>query len=58
MVFDQNGFIWKLKLPNLEQELVMEVNAGKLMDLATSTKVNAAVTIGEDGALRLWDYVN
>mmetsp|Transcript_16248 Transcript_16248/g.13872 ORF Transcript_16248/g.13872 Transcript_16248/m.13872 type:complete len:351 (-) Transcript_16248:313-1365(-) len=35
----------------------METNSGKLMDLAVSNRVNAAVTIGEDGAVRLWDYV-
>lgn len=34
----------------------METNSGKMMDLVVSSRVNAAVSIGEDGALRLWDY--
>ena len=57
LLFDTNGYIWKLTLPNLDQELVMETNSGKLMDLAVSNRINAAVTIGEDGAVRLWDFV-
>ena len=62
LVFDKTGFIWKINIPDLEtqeieKEVVMETNSGKLMDLAVSNRVNAAVTIGEDGAVRLWDYV-
>lgn len=58
LIYDANGKIWKLKLPSFEQELVLDTNAGKMMDLCLSNQVNAAVTIGEDGAVRLWDYVN
>lgn len=57
LVFDKTGFIWKLSLPDFDQEVIMETNAGKMMDLAVSNRVNAAVTIGEDGCVRLWDYV-
>lgn len=33
-------------------------NSGSLNDLVVSDTMNCAVTIGEDGAVRLWDYVN
>lgn len=36
----------------------MNTNAGKILDMALSPLNNSAVTIGEDGAVRLWDYVN
>lgn len=36
----------------------MNTNAGPILDMAVSPLNNSAVTIGEDGAVRLWDYVN
>jgi len=46
-------------LPDFEKkEIVFRTNAGKLYDLATAPTFNAAITAGEDGVVRLWDYVN
>ena len=58
LVYDTHGIIWRLSLPDFEQRIVMETNAGKMMDLCLSNHVNAAVSVGEDGAVRLWVYVN
>jgi len=58
LVYDTHGVVWRLTLPTFEQQAVMETNAGKMMDLCLSNHVNAAVSVGEDGAVRLWDYAN
>ena len=49
--------MWKLQLPNFKQELIFKTNSGKIMDLAVSGTDYASVSIGEDGALRVWDYI-
>ena len=36
----------------------MITNSGSLNDVSVSDTLNCAVTIGEDGAVRLWDYIN
>jgi len=36
----------------------MTTNSGKFMDLALSPINNSAISIGEDGAVRMWDYAN
>ncbi len=34
------------------------MNSGKFTDLTTCPNRNIAITIGDDSAVRLWDYVN
>lgn len=40
-----------------EMETIMEMNSGRLNDLILSPVNNGAITVGDDGAVRLWDYV-
>jgi hypothetical protein len=45
-------------LPDFERkEVVYRTNSGKLYDLVAAPTFNAAITVGQDGAVRLWDYV-
>ena len=36
----------------------MASNSGPLTDLQLSADMNAAITTGDDGFVRLWDYVS
>ena len=37
---------------------MFRTNAGKLYDLAAAPTFNAAITAGQDGVVRLWDFAN
>lgn len=41
-----------------ECTLILATNAGKVRDLIISPNTNAAITVGDDGAVRVWDYAN
>lgn len=55
---DRKGKIWKISEDFLEQHVLLDFHSGKIMDIVTSPECNAAVTIGEDGSTRLWDFIN
>lgn len=57
MVHDGHGNIFKYFPEEKRQENTFKTNSGKLNGLAISHSENACATIGEDGAVRLWDYV-
>ncbi len=38
-------------------ETLLEMNSGKLNDVIVSPISNCTITVGDDGAVRLWDYV-
>ena len=43
---------------DFEVETLLDVNAGRLNDIITSPIQNSAITVGDDGAVRLWDFAN
>ena len=55
---DRTGKLWKISEDFLEQNILMDFHAGKIMDVVSSPECNAIVTIGEDGSTRLWDFIN
>ena len=55
---DRKGKIWKLSEDFLEQNILLDFHAGKIMDVICSPENNAVVTIGHDGTTRLWDIIN
>ncbi|KRX11116.1 WD40-repeat-containing domain [Pseudocohnilembus persalinus] len=61
LVQDANGKILRVEISDTKQEhqvqLIRETNAGSLNDMALSPNNNSCITIGQDGAVRLWDYV-
>ncbi len=62
VVQDAKGNLIKLEINenrvDYEATVILTTNAGKLNDMKISPLHNAAVTIGDDGGVRLWDYVN
>ena len=41
-----------------ECSLILSTNSGKVRDLIISPNTNSAVTVGDDGVVRVWDYAN
>lgn len=62
LVQDLNGKILKLEIAenkiDFQLTVVLNANYGKLNGLAVSPIANCAITAGDDGSVRLWDYVN
>lgn len=58
---DANGRILKVRLSeskhDFEMETVLDINSGKLNDIIVNPIQNSAVTVGDDGTVRLWDFV-
>lgn len=58
LVSDARGKIWSWNLETNESKEILHFHSGALSDLAVSPNRNAAVTLGYDGSMRLWDYLN
>lgn len=62
LIADANGNIIKLIMTedkkDCDQTIIKKTNSGVLRDLIVSPILNCSITIGEDGVVRLWDYVN
>lgn len=58
LIHDANGKVFKYEPATAEKTIILKTNSGKLVDMAMSKSDDAAVTIGQDGAVRLWDFVN
>lgn len=41
-----------------ELKVIKTTNSGKFLDVVVAPNMNSSVTIGQDGSVRLWDYVN
>jgi hypothetical protein len=44
-----------MEVPQFERELIHQSNSGKVLDVACSPQNNALITVGQDGAVRLYD---
>lgn len=58
LVGDQGGRVWRVDWENEKSEIVYKSNSGPQYDLALSHQMNAAISVGDDGGIRLWNYVN
>jgi len=62
LICDANGKIIRFELSenkkDYDTKTIKVTNSGKFLDVAVSPVSNCSITIGEDGAVRLWDYVN
>ena len=62
LIQDARGKIIKLEISANKQDYTAEnilvSNSGAFTDLAVPDQLNCAVSTGEDGVVRLWDYVN
>lgn len=55
---DTKGKIFKLAFKDFSAQLIHTTNSGKFSGITTSETLNAAVSIGEDSCVRLWDFAN
>ena len=58
LIVDGNGKIWKMMMDAaMTVTEIMHYHSRRLMDLVLPPSQRAAVTIGEDGQVKLWDYI-
>ena len=60
LVHDAMGKVYKLVVTEdgLQQDVLLQFNSGQLMGISPSRNSNACATIGQDGVVRLHDFVN
>ena len=60
LVHDGLGKVFKVRVSEsgVNQQEILNFNSGKIKGLASSKEGNAVATIGEDGGIRLLDFVN
>mmetsp|Transcript_34591 Transcript_34591/g.25742 ORF Transcript_34591/g.25742 Transcript_34591/m.25742 type:complete len:92 (+) Transcript_34591:1155-1430(+) len=54
---DANGKIWKMATDTLEYSEVTHFHSGSVNDLVVNSFNKSAITIGEDGEVKLWDFI-
>ena len=57
LIADGNGKIWKLPFDTMEAKEITSYHSKKVTDLAIPQSLNSAITLGEDGQVKLWDFV-
>ena len=57
LLADGRGKIWKMMNDTLDITEVTHFHSGKVRDLAMSSQQLLAVTAGEDGQVKLWDFI-
>lgn len=57
VVADGRGKMWRLDTETKEYVEVMHFHAGRINDLVLPAETNAAVSLGSDGVIKLWDFV-
>lgn len=57
LLVDGKGKIWRMKMDTLEVTEIMNFNSGKVTDLVINEKQNSAITVGQDGSVKLWDFI-
>jgi len=55
---DAKGKLFKLNTKDFAIQLIHQTNSGKFSGISASETMNAAVSIGEDSCVRLWDFAN
>lgn len=60
LVHDAMGRLFKLVVTEdgLQQDVLLHFNSGKFMGVSPSRNSNACATVGQDGVIRLHDFVN
>ena len=55
---DARGRIWEINLDTEDKFEVMNFHSGPIADLGVCPKKNVAVTLGSDGIVKWWDFIN
>jgi WD40 repeat protein len=60
LIHDALGKVFKVTFSGIaiHQQEILHFNSGKIMGICSSKEGNAVATIGQDGAIRLLDFVN
>lgn len=57
LIADGKGKIWRLPFSTMEPQLITTFHSKGVTDLAIPHSINSSITVGEDGAVKLWDFV-
>ena len=57
LIGDGHGKVWKVHFETMRGEQVLSFQSKRVQDLAIPQAINSSITIGEDGSVRLWDFV-
>ena len=49
--------MWQLDSKDFQATVVREFHSGAITDLAVSDNMNMAISTGEDGLIKVWDYL-
>jgi cilia- and flagella-associated protein 44 len=55
---DARGKIWEINLETEDKIEIMNFHSGPIADLGVCERKNVAVTIGSDGVIKCWDFIN
>jgi len=56
LIQDGKGRIWNLNTETKEYKEVLHFHSGRISDLILNNETNAGISLGSDGAIKLWDY--
>jgi WD40 repeat protein len=56
LISDQKGRLWRVNPEDFSAKIIFEYQSGEFTDMAMSDAYNMAVTCGEDGMVKVWDY--
>jgi WD40 repeat protein len=57
LVQDAKGRLWQLDAKDYQATVVREFHQGAITDLAVSDSFNMCITTGENGLVKVWDYL-
>lgn len=57
LIQDARGRLWQLDAKDYQATVIREFQSGAITDLALSDTFNMAITTGEDGLIKVWDYL-
>lgn len=57
LIQDARGHLWRVGCADFEAKILMNFHSGAITDMAISDSINIAITVAQDGCIKLWDYV-
>lgn len=57
LIQDGKGRLWQLSCDDYSSKVLLNYHSGSINDLALSDAYNMGVTVGQDGTVKVWDYV-
>lgn len=57
LIQDGKGKIWKMMMDSMEVTEIRHFHSGQISDLVLNPVQNAAISLGQDGQAKLWDFI-